>query len=332
MNSNDNTPTPAAGTLRLDNNQTPVPIGIDNNGKVSYFPYSQLQIGKSAYQPFSTRQPRSQTNSLWFRTTSSTTDPTLVSQSQSTPNAPLAYQTPLSGRIPGEQPLLVPVLQIHSPEGNTLSNNANLSDRWLQIAQEDTTFNAVFVAGNSPSRPLEESAGLPNFIRFLENWEEKAVNINGNFIQMWRSAYATAPFAPIRRDSATGFATETDNLSWFDYSINRYPTNTASNDLPTGTPPYYSEPVRNWQFDAALLSHSDLFAQEFTTPSTSQPNELLRDVSRDDPWVQTLLCAATASDRTGKAKATYTQYAIPGKEQRPAICQSDTPDYPANLN
>jgi hypothetical protein len=329
----DSAPVPAAATLRLVNDRTPVPIGIDNSGKVNYFPYSRLQIGKVTYEPFSTRQPRSRTNALWFRTTSNTTNPTQLTQSQTVPNAPLAYQTALSGRIPGEQPLLVPVLQIHSPVGNTLTNNANLSDRWLQGAAEDTTFNAVFMAGNSPSRPQEESAGLPNFVRLLENWQNRIVNINGSFIQMWRSAYATAPFMPIRRDPATGFATATDNLSWFDYSINRYPTNTANNDLPTGTPPYYSESIRNWRFDVALLSQpSDLFAQEFTTPSTSQPNELLRDVSRDDPWIQTLLCAAVASDRTGKATATYDRYAIPGKEQRPATCQNDTPDYPANFN
>ena len=310
------------------NNQTssdknPIPLGINSDGRVQRFPYSD---GITAQ-----KLPRSQPNALWFKTTSNTIDPT--QGGSYSPNNPLFIKEISSG-----QPLLVPVLQIHSPDGSPSENldrgNSNrYATNWLQTAAEDTTFNAIFMAGNSPSRPQEESAGLPNFVRFLENWENRVVKINGSFIQMQRSAYATAPFTPIRRDTATGLATETDNLSWFDYAINKYPTGGANNYLPTGTPPYYSEPERHWQFDVALLSQSsDLFAQEFTTPSTSQPSELLREVSRDDPWVQTLLCAAIASDRTGKVAATYTQYAISDKTQRPGTCQNDTPDYPANSN
>ena len=308
---------------QTSSDKNPIPLGINSDGRVQRFPYSDRKIPQQL--------PRSQPNALWFKTTSNTIDPT---QGESySPNQPLFIQEISSG-----QPLLVPVLQIHSPDGSpseTLDrgNPNRYATNWLQPVEEDTTFNAVFMAGNSPSRPEEESAGLPNFVRFLENWENRAVKINGNFIQMGRSVYATAPFTPIRRDTATELATETDNLSWFDYAINKYPTSGANNDLPTGTPPYYSEPTRHWQYDVALLSQSpNLFAQEFTTPSTSQPSELLRDVSRDDPWVQTLLCAAVASDRVGKSTATYTQYAISGREQRPANCQSDTPNYPANFN
>ncbi|MGL4619032.1 MAG: hormogonium polysaccharide biosynthesis protein HpsA, partial [Chroococcidiopsis sp.] len=301
------------------------PLGIDSQGNVKQFRYVD---GNNNARPDGL--PRQVPNALWFKTTNNPVDPT---QGESySPNNLLLIKEVSNG-----QPLLVPVLQIHSPDGfpsETLDrgNPNRYAINWLQTAEEDTTFNAVFMAGNSPSRPQEESAGLPNFVRFLENWENRVVNINGNFIQMRRSAYATAPFMPIRRDTAAELATA-DNLSWFDYAINKYPTGGANNDLPTGTPPYYSEPERHWQFDVALFSQSsDLFAQEFTTPSTSQPSELLREVSRDDPWVQTLLCTAIASDRTGKITATYTQYAILDKTQRPATCQNDTPDYPANLN
>ncbi|MBD2308763.1 hypothetical protein H6G17_25160 [Chroococcidiopsis sp. FACHB-1243] len=302
------------------------PLGIDSQGNVKQFRYVD---GNNNARP--DELPRQVPNALWFKTTTNPVNPT-EGESYS-PNNPLFIK-----EISGNRPLLVPVLQIHSPDGSpseTLDrgNPDRYATNWLQTAAEDTTFNAVFMAGNSPSRPQEDSAGLPNFVRLLENWENRIVKIDGNFIQMRRSAYATAPFMPIRRDTATELATATDNLSWFDYAINKYPTGGANNDLPTGTPPYYSEPERHWQFDVALLSQSsDLFAQEFTTPSTSQPSELLREVSRDDPWVQTLLCAAIASDRTGKITATYTQYAISDKTQRPATCQNDTPDYPANLN
>jgi hypothetical protein len=322
---NNQQPTTQQPTTQQPNNQQssgekPIPLGIDSEGKVKRFPYSD---GRTPQQ-----LPRSQPTALWFKTTSNTADPT---QGESySPNYPLFIK-----EISNGQPLLVPVLQIHSPNGSPSENldrgNPNrYATNWLQTAKEDTTFNAVFMAGNSPSRPQEEPAGLLNFVRLLENWQDRVVKIQGNWIQMWRSAYATAPFTPLLQDTTTNFATETNNLSLFDYPINKYPTSSANN-VPTGTPPYYSEPVRQWQFDVALLSQSsDIFAQEFTTPSTSQPNELLREVSREDPWVQTLLCAAIASDRVGKATAIYTEYAIPGKEQRPATCQHDPPDYPAN--
>jgi hypothetical protein len=35
----------------------------------------------------------------------------------------------------------------------------------------------------------------------------------------------------------------------------------------------------------------DLFSQQFTLPPTDDPNEYFREVSRNDDWVRTLLCA-----------------------------------------
>ena len=97
--------------------------------------------------------------------------------------------------------------------------------------------------------------------------------------------------------------------------------------------PYFTAPNRQWIFDVALLSQpTDLFAQKFTTPSKSSPNEFFREVGRDDAWVQTLLCAAISSDRVGSSSATYTQYAVTDKQQRPASCRNDAPNYPANNN
>ena len=309
------TPNPITPT---SSDKRPVPIGIDNSGKVQRFPYGDTT-------------PRQVPNALWFKTTDNSTAPTQGGK-YSASDPLFINEMPAN---PTGQPLLVPVLQIHSPDGAPSDDldqgNAFLyATNWLQAAGTATTFNAGFVSGNSPSRPQEESAALHNFVRFLENWQGTAVNIKGSFIQLWRSAYASAPFATILRDTATDTATATDNLSLFDYPINIYRTD---NGEPGGTLPYYREPTRQWGFDVALFSQSpDLFAQKFTTPSAGSPNEFFREISRDDPWIKALLCAATASDRIGEPGATYTQYAVPDKNQRPTECQADTANYPANPN
>lgn len=232
---------------------------------------------------------------------------------------------------PGNQPRLVPVLQIHSPDGSpgsTLAQGSGqLQKQWLQQANTNTTFNATFVSGNSPSRLNEEPAGLQNFVRFLENWQDRTTNIKGNFIQFQRSAYATAPFAPIRTDQVN---LNDGSLSLFGNSSTKYPTNGTSGTS-TFIPPYYGVSTRQWQFETGLFSQSpDLFAQQFTQKSVESPDEFFREVARDDPWIQTLACAADASDRFGEPGATYTQYAIADKNQRPPQCQADNPNYPAN--
>jgi hypothetical protein len=205
---------------------------------------------------------------------------------------------------------LVPVLQIHSPNGtptsgsNTLNRGSgNIQDDWLQVADRDTTVNAVFVSGNSPSRPEEESAGLQNFVRLLENWEDRTLNIKGSFIQFKRSAYATGPFATILAGNSNA---NDGTLSIFGSDVTQYNT------------PYYKDPNRQWSFDVGLLSQSpDLFAQKFTQQSVNPADEFFREVSRDDPWIETLLCAATQDSQNN-----YT-YAIDASE-RPTECPALT--------
>lgn len=200
--------------------------------------------------------------------------------------------------IPSDgQPLLIPVLQIHSPNGSPSGNSldqgtANLQDNWLQTVDNDTTVNAVFVSGNSPSRLAEKSAGLPNFVRLLENWDNRTLDIKGSFIQYKRSAYATAPFATI-------LTTKTDDndssLSIFDYNSTQYKSQIAD-----GTLPYFSDNTlnRKWIFDVGLLSQSpDLFGQKFTQQPLDSGDEFFRQVGRDDPWVKTLLCAVQNSNQ-----------------------------------
>jgi hypothetical protein len=57
--------------------------------------------------------------------------------------------------------------------------------------------------------------------------------------------------------------------------------------------PFYQPPTRAWGYDVGLLSQTpDLFSRRIALPEAGTPNEFFREVSRDDPWVRGLLCAA----------------------------------------
>ncbi|OCQ96564.1 hypothetical protein BCD64_01310 [Nostoc sp. MBR 210] len=278
-------------------------------------------------------------SALWFRTiTTSSSDPTALTNVSYNNNQSLFYQTPSDSL---DQPRLIPVLQIHNAEDTASINNdkvrpdssgvANDDDyryHWLQFPSADTTFNATFVLGNSPSRPEEVSAGLQNLVRFLEAWSVKVRNatdpnafnsssktakISGSFIQLKRSTYSTGPIAPILDARTSITSSATNNLSLFDYTLDNYPTQNGDGVLPS-----YSPPDRKWGFDVGLLSEQpDLFAQRFTLPSTGRPNEFFREVGRDDAWVKTLLCAVEP------ASGSPTAYAAPDS-YRPSDCPSLT--------
>ncbi|MBD2064338.1 hormogonium polysaccharide biosynthesis protein HpsA [Funiculus sociatus GB2-A5] len=203
-----------------------------------------------------------------------------------------------------EQPLLVPVLQVQytdSTPSATLNNPGTRvgETRWMMKANP-TTFNLVAATGDTPTRVnpatglAEINGGLHNFVRFLENWTDNsgtadiAARISGSFIQLKRSNFATAPFDTVASDAVGGIfgyrqAYATDNLS----------VTPGSN---WGKLPYYKPPLRQWGFDVGLLSQlPDLFAQRFTLPETSSPDEFFRQVGRDDPWVKALLCGAVGA-------------------------------------
>ncbi|MCC5616782.1 hormogonium polysaccharide biosynthesis protein HpsA [Nostoc sp. CHAB 5836] len=275
---------------------------------------------------------------LWFRTTNSTTNPGDIAQATYASDRPLFYYPPIDANGDGSpdldgQPLLVPVLQIHdanSTPSNLRTDAAAVAagddfrTNWLQQAS-NTIFNATFVLGNSPSRTDEISAGLQNFVRFLENWENRTAKISGSFIQLKRSSFSTAPIASIFTNRQTNAAASpTYNLSLFDYSLDTYPTRNGDGILPF----YFAPTNRNWGFDVGLLSEQpDLFAQRFTAPPTGRPNEFFREVGRDDTWVKTLLCAGEASNQTGipttGVTVTYTN-AVPS-QYRPSGCPSSIP-------
>ena len=193
--------------------------------------------------------------------------------------------------------------------------------------------NVYFVAGNSPARngvPYrasstllgstatgiatdtnigEASGGLANFVRFLENWDDVNIKIAGGFIQNTKSRFATAPFVPTAplvggiSDTTTvflnpahpGTGTTNGRISG-GYNL-QYLSITGSRI------PYYSAPNRLWGYDVGLLTQQpDRFAERFAVPIPGA-NEFFREVSADDKWVESLLCAlepATIDENTRK--------------------------------
>jgi hypothetical protein len=171
--------------------------------------------------------------------------------------------------------------------------NENNATKWLQSATS-TTYNVIIAAGDTPARTTEDNGGLHNYVRFAESWEGVNAKISGSFMQLRKSSYATAPFAT----SLT--SPNDDNL--------RYSTNNGGNKLP-----FYQPPIRLWGYDVGILSQSpDRFSQKLVVPVGDLPNEYFREVGRDDPWVQNLLCAKDDAN---------TSYVI-DQNERPSICQS----------
>jgi len=331
-------------------NNTPVVLAIAG-GTVQYYSYSSpidLDPTANPGKKSSVGAPPSgsnQANALWFRTTRNPSNPTTDANYKA--NAPLFYQSKLAGTGgvgTTQQPLLVPVLQIHTPTGKPADNptlpelgEAN-QETWMQrpIGNDDTRFNLVMAAGDSPSRdigfsnaPVKEfNGGLPNFINTLEDWARDSVGggkatarISGSFIQLKRSAYATAPFLSILTPSKT----KTAGSLFADYpQAYRHTNNPGSGGgtppAQTGRTPYYYPPNRQFGFDVAILSQlPDLFSQQITTPSAGEPNTFYREVGRDDPWIKTLLCGVVGQKTAGNNnKYSYGGYAIADDKQRPS--------------
>ena len=145
-----------------------------------------------------------------------------------------------------------------------------------QIAKNDTTFNLIIAAGDNPAKPTVDNGGLNNLVRVIENWTSRKIKLNGAFMQVKKSAYATGTNPP--------------------QTLNNPPT-------------------RQWSYDVGLLFQSpDLFASKLAVTPPEPPDEYLREVSRGDTWLQTLLCAKETSDPNN--------FAIEDPKQRPDICQS----------
>jgi len=218
---------------------------------------------------------------------------------------PLFYRTldnePIGEYAPGTegrkwQPLLEPVLQLRiigtiGTSGSAESLTGNIDGNgtyWQQQATDaGNTFNLVLASGDTPGRPNEGNGGLANFPRFLESWNAgsgaRPARIGGGFLQTKRSVFATAPFVSLLKD--LGGIRDKEAGIFGQKQLYKHKNG-------GGSLPYYNPPDRLWGFDVGLLTQQpDLFAQRFTVPPTSPPNEFFREVSRDDKWVEVLLCA-----------------------------------------
>ena len=327
---------PVALGISGTDNPNPTNLAQENAGQVAYYLMSNTASGGSLYPAYNpgNNRPRRHPRALWFRTRNGGGD-------NYGWNFPLSIEN-IAGLQPSpNQPLLIPVLQIHFPFRNTeasrpanllTSNEFDIRDprrpnNWVQVAQ-DTETNLIFAQGDTPARPNESNGGLENFVRYLENWNSANAThqASGSFIQYKRSSYATAPWYPIVanfNNNTTGFS---PNGTIFGYpQMYRIGVNNTGT---LGRTPFYVQPsTRAWGFDVALLTQlPDLFSQRFTAPPTGDPNEFYREVSRDDGWVSTLLCAAESTNpaRYGTAPSTKygfsKEYAIP-EDQRPSECR-----------
>ncbi|MEQ8998311.1 MAG: hormogonium polysaccharide biosynthesis protein HpsA [Coleofasciculus sp. B1-GNL1-01] len=296
-------------------------------GSQDYQPLGVGCPGGSPLKTFANRctgssVPTKTDNALWFATIkdSSVVGNANAGNMRFNDNGLLWYEPPTTNQ---GQPLLVPILQLHTTNRTaTLPNNeTRLKDapnnNWFQQATT-TTFNAVLVMGDSPSRPgqsdppnaagliAETGGGLSNFPRFLENWDGETAEIRGSFIQDKKSVFATAPFTAISDsgiDTSLFFDTayyRDDNDDGFRYQVG------ASRRRA----PYYDAPTRAWGYDVGLLSQTpDLFSKRFATPFAGSPDEFYREVRRNDPWIQTLLCGATLDN------GDFEEHAVPSAAQ-----------------
>jgi len=278
----------------------PIPIGINAapTPAVQEYPYGST--------------PPVVNDALWFKTTNNS-NPTLATGGTYEQTRSLFYTTPLQEETPGsgvgttQQPLLVPVLQLQLPDTDIIPphtvfpNNREVEaddfTTWMQTpdpttTNRPTTFNLIIAAGDNPTRdaaggfPSEFNGGMPNFPNFLENWDARIpARISGSFIQFKRSSYATAPYVSKLQPKPTNIPNATRG-GIFNYPQNYNTGNSA------GRSPYNTAPNRQWGFDVGLLSQlPDAFSQRITTPSAGEPNKFYRELSQDDEWVKTLLCA-----------------------------------------
>ncbi|MDE5070536.1 MAG: hypothetical protein O4806_01125, partial [Trichodesmium sp. St5_bin8] len=284
----------------------PIPIGINNSGLVNLFPYSGGSL------------PRLAENALWFRTSSSLPPVTDYGYTH-----PLAYLQEKVGTV--QQPLLIPVLQNYLPtetpeetqaalpsENNTTLNNG---PRWLTRASGDTIFNLIVGSGDVPPRPGESNGGLQNLPRFLENWAKDKNNnftakITGSFMQLSRSAYATAPYPHLLDEGSSYFG------YLGSYKINNYVIDESGSRVG-----YFLPPDRNWGYDVGLLSQPpDYFSQLLSgEDSSGKPDRYYREVSFDDRWVKTLLCSKVIDD-----DGNFVENATPDGYRPEAFCDKWT--------
>ncbi|MEG4484763.1 hormogonium polysaccharide biosynthesis protein HpsA [Microcoleus sp. D2_18a_B4] len=296
----------------------PVALGINSSNQVAHYATGNpvnVTISSGALSVSTTAgQPAPKPNALWYATTTTANRTGGMDYGN---DKPLFYAKlpTVSGGVPNtvEQPQLRPTLQIQAtnsqPAGGGvpgIGTNAN-EMRWVQKART-TEFNLIVASNDVPSRAIsatlgDTNGGMQNLPRFMENWKGLTHSIAGSFIQFKRSSYATAPYLSVINDTASGSLFK---AKLFDYDSG-YPSTPYKIETGGGTIGYFVPPTREWGFDVGLLSQPpDLFAQKFTLPaSQKKPDEYFREISRNDDWVKTLMCAEKLTDRTRDPSGIY---------------------------
>jgi type II secretory pathway pseudopilin PulG len=306
----------------------PVALGINVSNQVAFYANgSPVNVNGGGTIPTNAGAPKPIVNSLWYATTTTPAAPTGGIDYGNT--NPLFYAKLPTVGVVGvastvEQPRLKPTLQIQATDsspGPLFPGAQAQLTQWMQKAQS-TEFNVIVASNDVPSRKIsatigETNGGVQNLPRFMENWQGLTTSIAGSFIQFKRSAYATAPYQSVINDSTAGSLLKT---KIFNEDLAGTSANYRIQNL-AGNVGYFAAPNRDWGFDVGLLSQpADLFAQKFTLPSSQKkPDEYFREISRDDQWVKSLLCAKKLIGRAPTA-AEPSEYATTNTATKPAGC------------
>ena len=133
-------------------------------------------------------------------------------------------------------------------------------------AKVPARMNATIIAGLVPSRDKQYYGGLHNFPRFLEDWNDDNLFIQGAFLQLNFSTASTGPF---------------DVDAW------------EPGDTPESKERilYYKPPSRRWGYDVGLqYATAGPIAQRFVTLERPR-SEHYRELPIEDPYVENLRCA-----------------------------------------
>ncbi|MDT9319344.1 MAG: hormogonium polysaccharide biosynthesis protein HpsA [Limnospira sp. PMC 1286.21] len=275
--------------LVLDKEGHPIPLGVVN-GKYDYSPLQNAEIcldsdGKISLITEGESEGEYDRNcenrTMVPRVTTKKADALRFQMDGDVPKVRWEPNNESPDDVLYAQPMWEPVVQL-----NTVDSASG--ERWLQRPGSNTTFNLIIASGDSPIRQTngnktELNGGLHNFTRFLEMWQGRTVNISGSFMQFKHSAYATGPMMSVLNQDSAHLTKFGPPLT----SGNR-PYRSANDN---GQTTFYGAPNRNYGYDVGrMIFPLDLFGSRLVTPSTEPTDKYFREVSRDDPWVHTLLC------------------------------------------
>lgn len=165
---------------------------------------------------------------------------------------------PLMRQVTSSPPKPIPYNQAYNTFGSRTSTTYT---NYLRQAI-DTTVNLSMIQGVVPAQTNQGNGGLINFPRMLENWatNNRNLTINGSFLQLNFSQYATGPF---------------DADAW-------EPGNSPVSDERIF---YYARPVRNWGYDVGLqYLPAGPVARRIVVPGNER-SEFYREPKGDDPYI-----------------------------------------------